>query len=61
MLRESRRHRVARILETAPGFGPVRVAQMLPIVVTPHRFRTKRQFWSYCGFARRTGAGCALP
>ena len=51
MLRESHRHRIARILETAPGFGPVRVAQMLPIVVTPHRFRTKRQFWSYCGFA----------
>jgi transposase len=51
MLRESHRHRIARVLETAPGFGPVRVAQMLPIVVTPHRFRTKRQFWSYCGFA----------
>jgi transposase len=51
MLRESHRHRIARILETAPGFGPVRVAQLLPIVVTPHRFRTKRQFWSYCGFA----------
>jgi transposase len=51
MLRESHRHRIARILETAPGFGPVRVAQMLPIVVTPHRFRTKRQFRSYCGFA----------
>jgi hypothetical protein len=28
----------------------VRVAQLLPIVVTPHRFRTKRQFWAYCGF-----------
>jgi transposase len=51
MLRESHRHRIARVLETAPGLGPVRVAQMLPIVVTPHRFRTKRQFWSYCGFA----------
>jgi transposase len=51
MLRESHRHRIARILETAPGLGPVRVAQMLPIVVTPHRFRTKRQFWAYCGFA----------
>jgi transposase len=50
MLRESHRHRISRILETAPGFGPVRVAQMLPIVITPGRFRTKRQFWSYCGF-----------
>jgi hypothetical protein len=50
MLRESHRHRISRILETAPGFGPIRVAQMLPIVVTPHRFRAKRQIWSYCGF-----------
>jgi len=37
------------ILQTAPGLGPIRVARLLPIVVTPHRFRTKRQFWSYCG------------
>jgi transposase len=50
MLRESHRHRISRILETAPGLGPIRVAQMLPIVVTPQRFRTKRQFWAYCGF-----------
>ena len=50
MVRESQRHKVTRTLRTAPGFGPVRVAQMLPIVITPHRFRTKRQFWSYCGF-----------
>lgn len=40
---------IARILETAPGLGPIRVARMMPIVVTPHRFRTKQQFWSYCG------------
>lgn len=50
MLEESHRYRIARILESVPGMGPIRVAQMLPIVVTPHRFRTKRQFWSYCGF-----------
>jgi Transposase IS116/IS110/IS902 family len=51
MLRESHRHRISRLLESAPGFGPVRVALLLPIVITPHRFRTKRQFWAYCGFA----------
>ena len=50
MVKESHRHKVSRILETAPGMGPIRVAQMLPIVVTPHRFRSKRQFWAYCGF-----------
>lgn len=51
MVRESRRHPIARILETAPGLGPVRVAQLLPTAITPERFRTKRQFWAYCGFA----------
>ncbi len=50
MVAESRRHPISRILRTAPGIGPIRVAQMMPIVITPHRFRTKRQFWSYCGF-----------
>ena len=50
MMRQSHRFKISRILETAPGMGPIRVAQLLPIVVTPHRFRTKRQFWAYCGF-----------
>ena len=35
LLRESRKHRIVRILETAPGFGPVRSARLVPIVVTP--------------------------
>lgn len=50
MVVEARRHPITRLLETVPGMGPVRVSQLLPIVVTPLRFRTKRQFWSYCGF-----------
>jgi transposase len=29
----------------------VRVAQLIAAVITPHRFRSKRQFWSYCGLA----------
>jgi transposase len=49
LVRESRRHPIARVLTTAPGMGPIRVAQLLPIVVTPHRFRTRQQFWAYCG------------
>ncbi len=49
LLRESRKRKIVRILETAPGIGPIRAARLVPIVVTPHRFRTKRQFWSYCG------------
>ncbi len=51
LVAESHTHAIARVLETAPGLGPIRVARLLPIVVTPYRFRTKRQFWSYCGLA----------
>ena len=46
---EAHRHAISRVLESCPGLGPIRVAQLMPIVVSPTRFRTKRQFWSYCG------------
>lgn len=49
LLTESRKHPTSKILSTAPGLGPIRVAQLLPIVITPHRFRTRSQFWAYCG------------
>ena len=49
LVQEARNHRLAGVLETCPGIGPVRAAQLLPIVVTPYRFRTARQFWSYAG------------
>ena len=50
LVAEARRHPINRVLETCPGLGPIRVAQLIPVVVSPGRFRTKRQFWSYCGF-----------
>jgi transposase len=51
LVEELHRHPVSRILESCPGFGEVRTAQLMAIVVSPHRFRTKRQFWSYSGLA----------
>jgi len=49
LVTEAHRHPMSRVLETCPGLGPIRIAQRMPIVVSPARFRTKRQFWSYCG------------
>jgi transposase len=49
LVRESRKQPISRLLETVPGMGPIRVARLLPIVVTPYRFRTRQQFWTYCG------------
>jgi transposase len=49
LVKEAHQHPMSRVLESCPGLGPIRVAQLIPIVVSPARFRTKRQFWSYCG------------
>lgn len=51
MLKESAKQPITRILKTGPGIGPIRAAQLLAVVVTPERFRTLGQFWSYCGLA----------
>jgi transposase len=49
LLAASKPHKIIRILSTAPAIGPIRAAQIVATVVTPHRFRTSRQFWAYCG------------
>ena len=51
MVTEARRHGVYRVLRTVPQLGPVRVARLIAIVDTPHRFANKARFWTYCGFA----------
>ncbi|HEX3033654.1 MAG TPA: transposase, partial [Thermodesulfobacteriota bacterium] len=51
MILETHRHRVYKVLRLVPGLGPVRIAQIIATVGTPYRFRTKRQFWAYCGLA----------
>jgi len=51
MLQESRRHAASQLLLQIPEFGPVRIAQIISSVGSPHRFRSKRQFWSYIGLA----------
>jgi transposase len=49
LLSESKKHPIIKKLSTAPGMGPIRTAQVVGIVATPERFRTRRQFWSYSG------------
>jgi len=51
LIRETRKHASTKILKTIPGIGPLRAAVILGNGVTPHRFRTKRQFWNYSGLA----------
>jgi transposase len=49
-----RQHPEAKLLRRIPLLGPIRVAVLIGRVQTPHRFRSKRQFWAYCGLALET-------
>jgi transposase len=51
LMAEARKHAAIKILKSIPGIGPVRAAVILGVAGTPHRFRTKKQFWAYCGLA----------
>jgi transposase len=54
MLAESRKHAASQWLGGIPRLGPIRVALLIALLQTPHRFRTKRQLWAYCGFGLQT-------
>jgi len=51
---EVQKYAAAQCLRTIPFFGPLRTAVLIARVQTPHRFRTKRQFWTYCGLGLET-------
>ena len=54
LMMESKKHSVCERLRTIPYLGPIRAAVLAARVQTPHRFRTKRQFWAYCGLGLET-------
>jgi transposase len=49
LFEESAKISIVQLLKTAPGIGDIRAALIVANVISPHRFRTRRQFWSYCG------------
>lgn len=51
LLVESRKHPEVKLLRQIPFIGPLRAAQLVAIMQTPHRFRNKRQLWTYSGLA----------
>lgn len=46
---EAARVPLVKRIATAPGIGIIRASHIVSVVISPHRFRTSRQFWSYCG------------
>src|SRR5205809_2647122 len=53
-LAESRKHKAAKLLRQIPCIGPIRVAHLIALMQTPHRFRSKRQLWTYSGLGIET-------
>src|SRR5205814_2204970 len=51
MVAEARRHRAFALLTTVPALGTLRTAQLIAILDTRYRFRSKRSLWAYAGFA----------
>ena len=49
LLAESKKDSAWKLLRSIPALGPIRVALLLGIVQTPHRFRSKRPLWRYRG------------
>src|ERR1700716_2786939 len=53
-LAESRKQKAAKLLRQIPCIGPIRAARLIALIQTPHRFRTKRQLWTYSGLGLET-------
>src|SRR5882724_4199115 len=54
LLAESRKHSITAKLRQIPSLGPIRSALLVALIQTPHRFRTKRQLWTYSGLGLET-------
>src|ERR1700746_2081107 len=54
LLAESRKHKAPKLLRQIPCIGPIRAARLIALVQTPHRFRSKRQLWTYSGLGIET-------
>jgi transposase len=54
LLAEAAKHSATKLLREIPFIGPIRAALLIALLQTPHRFRTKRQLWTYSGFGIET-------
>jgi transposase len=54
LLAECKKHQAWKRLCQIPSIGLIRAAVLLGILQTPHRFRTKRQLWTYSGLGIET-------
>jgi len=50
--KESKRFKEIKYLKSIPGVGPIHAAKIVSQVIDPNRFKTKYNYYSYCGLAR---------
>jgi transposase len=53
LINASKKVEAVRWVSSVPGIGPIRAAQIVAVVVTPHRFQRRDKFKSYSGLALR--------
>jgi len=54
LLAESRKHAITAKLRQIRSLGPIGSALAVALIQTPHRFRSKRQLWTYSGLGLET-------
>ena len=54
LLLEAKKHKAWKLLRQIPGIGLIRAAVLIALMQTPHRFRSKRQLWTYSGLGLET-------
>lgn len=54
MVKVARKHKQYQALRRVDGIGPIFAAVLIANIGDPHRFRTRRQLWSYAGLAVRS-------
>ncbi len=54
LLTEGQKQKAWKLLRQIPGIGPIRAVLLIALIQTPHRFRTKRQLWTYSGLGIET-------
>jgi len=54
LLAEGRKHTITAKLRRIPALGPIRSVLAVALIQTPHRFRSKRQLWTYSGLGLET-------
>lgn len=51
LCKEAKRHPAFKILKDIPGIGEVRGGMIIAYMMTPFRFRSRKQLWTYSGLA----------